>query len=315
MRLFLSIGLTSLLILGSNSLGAQVTLAFQGFDGTAADTWIYAPIFQNPTFPQVLVGPGDYGPGYAVSGNGSLRLGGGSMGCASGGGNCINGAVLGGGCNDQRNGNTLLFNTVNTACYKNVQVSIAYRTHILCTSPTTQGQGMDASDQLAFEVSLNGGAFVTIATIIGFDNCTWTYGVVPTTCTSSTAGNPLLYNVPNGTSTVQFRVRFTYNRADEVMYFDNASIQGELMNTTFSYPSPLCTNQGPVLPILSPGFDAFGFFSIPTGLTANSTSGQVSPSLSTPGAYTIQYQVGSTVCSSAPVQVTVAPVTSGIFHN
>jgi hypothetical protein len=83
---------------------------------------------------------------------------------------------------------------------------------------------------LFFEVSLNGGTWTTVGTLTGGSDLQWTY-------TSGTVGgvaNPFLYNVPAGTSTFEFRVRATINRADEVFYLDDV----KLTTTTTGYSFP-----------------------------------------------------------------------------
>jgi len=226
-RFIIFIALASCLGLGSR---AQTVIAFQGFEGTPADNWVFTGPVQNNVAPIVSVGVANYGAGYAATGNASIRVGGGSTSCGTGSGNCINGVASGASCNNNPNGNAVEFAPVDISCYQNVQVSAAHRTHVFCSG---QGQGLDASDRLFFEVSLDGGAWLTIATIIGSNNCVWTYATASVSCGGNPAvANPFVYGVPAGTQTLAFRVRVQRDRADEVFYLDNVSISGTSTNLT-----------------------------------------------------------------------------------
>lgn len=214
----------SFCLLGFGSAAsAQTTIAFQGFEGTGSDNWGFTPPTQNNVAPIVPVGAGNYGPGYAVTGTGSVRVGGGGTACGSGSGNCMNGASTGGSCTNNFNGATVEFAPVNISCYTNVSLSAAYRTHQLCTN---QGQGLDAPDRLFFEVSLNGGAWTTLATVTGTNNCAFSYSTNPVVCGGSPVANPYTYSIPVGTQTVAFRVRIQRDRGDEVFYLDDVSLTG-----------------------------------------------------------------------------------------
>lgn len=221
-RLFHTYGFI-LFCLGYGSAAAQVTIAFQGFENTPADNWSFTPPSQNNVAPVVTVGAGSYGAGYAATGTGSIRAGGGSNACGSGSANCINGAGNGGSCSNNFNGATVEFAPVNISCYTGVSLSAAHRTHVSCGG---QGQGLDGPDRLFFEVTLNGGAWTTLATIQGTGNCAWDYTTNPVVCGGSPVANPYVYSVPAGTQTVAFRVRIQRDRADEVFYLDNITLTG-----------------------------------------------------------------------------------------
>jgi hypothetical protein len=203
---------------------AQQTIAFQGFENTAQDSWTFTPPTQNPSIPIVQVGVENYGAGYARTGNFCCRLGGGSTTCGTGSANCVNGAPNGGSCNNNANGQELSFNAVNIAGFTDVTLSIGYRTHILCGSG---GPGLDASDRIFFEVQLDGGPWITAATVNGANDCIFNYNTNPVQCGSNTAiANPYIYEVPECTETIAFRVRISVNRADEVVYVDDIHLQG-----------------------------------------------------------------------------------------
>lgn len=215
-----------LLILLSTSiiLEAQQTIAFQGFESSALDNWNFTPPSQNPNLPQVTVGPGNYGAGYSRTGNNSCRLGGGSTTCGTGSANCVNGSGSGGSCSNNLNGQEVSFEPIDVSGFTDVNVSVAYRTHILCGNG---GSGFDASDRVFFEVQLNGGAWNTVATILGGNDCVWTYTTNPVQCGGNPAvANPFVYQIPECTSTVAFRVRILINRTDEVFYIDDVALSG-----------------------------------------------------------------------------------------
>ena len=267
-------------------LKGQVTIAYQGFEGNASDTWGFTPPTQNPALPQVLVGANNYGAGYAAVGNNSMRIGGGSTTCGTAASpNCINSQSIGGNCNDNQNGNVLQFQPKDISCYKNVKVSVAYRTHVVCSG----GPGLDGNDQVFLEVSENGGPFFISSTINGFGDCNWNYTSTSVLCDLPAVPNPFVYSVPLGTNTIAFRVRLKVNRADEVLYLDDIKLTGE-QSGGFVYPlTQLCvSNPNLVLPILdqnlitsSIGTETFSITPA-TGLNININSGFIRPSLSTP---------------------------------
>ena len=87
-----------------------------------------------------------------------------------------------------------------------------------------------------------------------------------------------------------------------------------LPTATISYEGPYCVNGGTVSVTLS-GTGAYtgGTYSAPSGLSINSTTGTVNPSLCTAGTYTVTYTtVASSGCSAitatAPITITALPV-------
>lgn len=202
------------------SLNAQTTIAFQGGEGTAADNWGFVA----PTNAGGPIQPGIVAA-LPRTGTFALRAGGGNTTGCGGGSNCIAG---GGATSCPMHGNTLQFNPINTTCLSGVQLTVYHRSHTLCS-----GSGYDASDNLNFEVRLNGGAWTTVQTLTASGDYAWTY-------TSNPAGvpanvpNPWVYNVPAGTTTFEFRARTTVNRSDEVFYLDDV----RLTTTTTGYGFP-----------------------------------------------------------------------------
>jgi hypothetical protein len=302
-------------------LKGQVTIAYQGFEGNASDTWGFTPPTQNPALPQVLVGANNYGAGYAAVGNNSMRIGGGSTTCGTlASPNCINSQSIGGNCNDNKNGSILQFQAKDISCYKNVKVSVAYRTHIICSG----GPGLDSNDQIFFEVSENGGPFFISSTINGFGDCNWNYTSTSVLCAGGpgpAVPNPFVYSAPFGTNTIAFRVRLNVNRADEVLYLDDIKLTGE-QSGGFSYPPILCvSNPNLVYPSLDlnllttiNGTETFSITPA-TGLNINTNSGFIRPSLSTPGTYQINYVRSNSTCATTTVTIGGNVTTSPIYHD
>jgi len=307
-------------LLISPFLKGQVTIAYQGFEGNASDTWGFTPPTQNPALPQVLVGANNYGAGYAAVGNNSMRIGGGSTTCGNGGSNCLNGVSNGADCGNNKNGLSLQLQAVDIPCYNNVKVSVAYRTHVLCSG---EGQGFDAGEKIFFEVSLNGGAFIAASTVNGFINCNWNFTSTSVLCAGGpgpAVPNPFVYSVPIGTNTIAFRVRINVDRADEVLYLDDIKLTGE-PSGNFNYPpTQLCvSNTNTVLPVLdynllSDGTETFSITPA-TGLNINTNSGFIRPSLSTPGTYQIEYVRYNETCATTQVTIGGNVITSPIYHN
>lgn len=291
----------------SFNLKSQTVIAFQGFEGTADDTWTYTAPTQNAALPQLIVGAGNYGAGYAKTGSFSMRFGGGSTTCGSGSGNCINGSSGGGGCNNNSNGADVTFGSVDVACYENIQIAVSHRTHQLCSG---QGQGLDSGDNLNFEVSINGGAFVSQATVIGANNCGWTYTTAPG-CSGGVA-NPYVFNVPPGTLTIALRVRLAFNRSDEVIYLDDVKLSGDELSGALPSISAngaitFCEGESVTLQTNNIGALQWNRNDEPIG-GATGTS----YSASTTGSYTLTVGSGPCATVSDPIIVTVtsAPVVS-----
>jgi len=155
-----------------------------------------------------------------------MRVGGGSPVCpnTTSSVNCVTGASTGGACNQNPNGDAIEFNSVDITCYTNVKLSVAFRTHVTCSSG---GSGLDTGENIFFESRLNGGSWTTLAAVAGFSDCAWTYTTSPVSCNGNTpVANPFQYNVPAGTQSVAFRVRIQRNRSDEVFYVDDVRLTG-----------------------------------------------------------------------------------------
>ena len=318
--------LTLFFCLVSAALRAQVvTIAYQSFEGNAADTWNYTAPFQNAALPQVPVGVANYGAGYSKEGANSMRIGGGSTTCGTGSANCLNGDSNGGNCSINLNSGQITFEPIDIACYYDVKVSVSYRTHADCTpsNPTANGTGMDAADRIFFEISENGAPFSVAATINGFDDCRWDYTNASVVCgTNPSTANPFVYPVTTvGWSTISLRVRLQINRSDEVLYLDDIKITGKF-GGTFSYPPINCASYESPFPPLIPSFaiaqvggDGLGLFSAsPAGLNINASSGNVRPGLSAPGTYNVTYSRFGQNCFTLPVSIN--PVeTTPVFHD
>jgi hypothetical protein len=204
-------------------LAAQTVVAFQGGEGTPADNWGFLPILNvgGPIAPGIVaVAP--------KTGTFAIRAGGGTnIGCTTGT-NCITGgANTASGC--AMHGNTVQFNAINVACLAGVQLSVSHRSHPSACS----GAGWDASDNLNFEVRLDGGAWTTVQTLSASGDYLWSYATNPAGI-PATVPNPWLYTVPPGTNTFEFRVRATVNRSDEVFYLDDVTLT--TTSTGYGFP-------------------------------------------------------------------------------
>ncbi|UAY52290.1 gliding motility-associated C-terminal domain-containing protein [Ferruginibacter albus] len=128
-----------------------------------------------------------------------------------------------------------------------------------------QGPGMDTREGALIQISLNGGAFTTIGRVSGYNDAHWAFGATgapnggPSAgCSVYTMPNPVTYNIPNGTTSVQVKVvtvragscsafntamnnatPSSFDRADEGIYIDDVQI-------TTTTPLP------PVLVLTSP---------------------------------------------------------------
>jgi hypothetical protein len=128
----------------------QTTVAFQGGEGTAADTWNYTAITNAGgaiTTGNVAVLP--------RTGSRSIRFAGGRNTGCTGGTNCLTGGSNSAtGC--AMHGKVLTFNSINTSCLNGIQLTCYHR-----TDPCASGSGFDGGTEgVVFAVSLNGGAFL-----------------------------------------------------------------------------------------------------------------------------------------------------------
>lgn len=202
------------------TLPAQTVIAFQGGEGTPADNW---------TFQSITNAGGPIPPGIVPvlprTGSFAIRAGGGNTAGCSSGANCMAG---GGATGCPMHGNTIQFDAINTSCLSGLVLTVYHRSHTFCS-----GNGFDATDNLNFEVRLNGGAWTTVQTMATTGDYAWNYGTNPAGI-PATVPNPWVYNVPGGTNSFEFRVRATVNRSDEVFYLDDVS----LTTTTTGYNFP-----------------------------------------------------------------------------
>ncbi len=201
-----------------DGLLGQTVVAFQG--GEVGDTWTFQPI-ANAGGP---IPPGIVAVNSRTGAN-AIRVGGGNTACTSGT-NCITGgANTASGC--AMHGNTLQFDPINVACLPNVQFNIYTR------SEGCLGSGFDATDNLNFEVRLDGGAWTNVQNFVGFNEYGWLYPTNPIG-PSGNVPNPWTYNVPVNTNTFEFRLRLTVNRSDEVVYVDDVSLT--TTSTAYGFP-------------------------------------------------------------------------------
>jgi hypothetical protein len=151
---------------------AQNTITQQNFDGGATDCWNYTG--------------GNLDASHRYNGTNSARVG--------------------------RSGETttLSFNSVSVAGYANVVLSFRHSVR------GGTGPGMDTREGAVFQVRLNGGAWTNIDEVAGFGDHSYGFTATGGSATASSgcnvyqAPNPLVYNVPAGINSVEFRVVSVY---------------------------------------------------------------------------------------------------------
>ncbi len=100
------------------------------------------------------------------------------------------------------------------------------------------------------------------------------------------------------------------------------NVGGSAPITNFSYSTPICKNNTNPLPVLASGFKTGGTFSSTTGLTINSTTGEIDLASSTSGTYTITYNVAAdaVACTTAGssnflLVINAVPTITSIVNN
>lgn len=227
----------------------NVTIAFQGGEGTGADNWNFLPIETATSIARLKPG---INTDYARSGTHSIRAGGGdNSGCTdpTPGQNCIMGSGNARGC--PRNDSVIEFENKSISCYSNVKLTFYHGNEESCN-----GSGFDGEDSLYVEVRLDNGAWTRIYTMGGSGaspfNYKWNFGT-PVVGAGPTMPNPVVYNVPTGTKQFAFRTVARVNRSDEIYYIDDVSLTGTTICgpviTTQPAASPVCANNSLTIPI------------------------------------------------------------------
>lgn len=196
----------------------QTTIFFQGFENSCNDTWPVSGSFERND---------QGGVNYNVKRTGtfSARVGRGTGGSGAPGG-LSNGP------------NTLTMSAITLTGYSGVVVKLYTSTHASSGSGHGSGTGMDTDESFTVQVRLNSGAWTTVDQASGFSNYTYTWAAATVGSTgggcSYTMPNPLTYNVPAGTSTLELRVFSSrpcastsagnYDRADEGIYVDDIEV-------------------------------------------------------------------------------------------
>ncbi|MFM8950359.1 MAG: hypothetical protein ACKOKB_06215, partial [Bacteroidota bacterium] len=201
---------------------AQNVIAVQGGDGLTSE-WPYVTIFNSGG----LNPPGNVSglSTFARSNGSCIRVGGGNPANCTTGTNCALGVAGGEGCSVMH-GKTLEFVPFNLSCFQNVVLTAYHRSAL----GACNGAGYDLDDKIFFEVSLNGGAWTKVDTLVGNNNNTWDF-TMSTGGGTNTTPNPFVYAVPAGTTTFAFRMVGIMNRSDEHFYVDDVS----LTTTTTGY--------------------------------------------------------------------------------
>lgn len=138
----------------------------------------------------------------------------------------------------------LNFNTINVASFTNIEVELIISSIQLVTSVCGGGVGNDTDDFLEIEVSLDGGPYQTMVRHNGFGNLTFPYGAgAPLTVTypgfTAVSGgatrSEIRLELPNGTNTVDLRIRMVNNRQEENWAIDDVVITGDNVSSTLAF--------------------------------------------------------------------------------
>lgn len=131
---------------------------------------------------------------------------------------------------EKRSTNTITFDNQNIATYTYATFSFQ-----LASLGSGSGAGVDGSDDLKIEVSLNNGSsWSTLLTYYGDNDYTFNYSTSPVTALNYnanaqyTSGTKSAFSVqlPNGTTQFKFRVTATSNRTNENWAIDNVKLVG-----------------------------------------------------------------------------------------
>src|SRR6478672_2060754 len=184
------------------------------------------------------------------------------------------------------NGCSVAPSTFNVAIVLSPNATISYPNSPYCGNITSQ-QPVSISGVGAY----TGGTFTAT---LGLTIDSLTGAITPVSSTSGT--HTVTYNVPIVGGCGGFAVTTTV-------------VINPYPTATFSYAgTPFCTSVTTPQPISMSGSSGFtgGAFSGPAGLNLNPVTGEINPSLSSPGTYTVSYTIPPVVnCSLAPVTTNV----------
>ncbi|TWH91773.1 PKD domain-containing protein, partial [Flavobacterium cheniae] len=136
----------------------------------------------------------------------------------------------------------------------------------------------------------------------------------PVACPTAGAcvGNQLTNNITVGpfNTAGTFTYNFTVTDENGCQFLRSATVNvsGACATANIAYAgSPFCTTSAPVnVNLTGTGAFSTGVFSAPAGLSINTTTGQITPSTSTPGTYTVTYTIVPNACCAVPVVATTS---------
>jgi gliding motility-associated-like protein len=109
---------------------------------------------------------------------------------------------------------------------------------------------------------------------------------VPNTSATGTFTYYVSQIAPNGCESVATSITVTVNPPGDAV-------------TGFTLPDALCAGSAAIQPVTAPGFTGGGTFSAEPGLDIDATTGEINPASSTPGEYTVSYDVAANECTGS----------------
>lgn len=277
----------------SGSVSAQITLGFQG--GEAGDTWN----FTSTGASALSISEATQNPN-KVTGTTSLVVGG-----NTGGGNCF---ATGSG-NGPATPRTFTFNQLDISASNAFTRTLTFNWGN--RFPACSGTGWDSGENLVFTAYHDGAAQTPVTLAVGNNNAQF-----------SILTNSYTWTIPPCVSQFYFVVSVTTNRADELLFIDNARLTTPQLNSPLtvspiSGSTSVCSGTSENYSVTPETGISYTWSGLPTGASFTTTNGTTASSAMTinwgtaaPGTYNLNV-TPSNVCgtngSPQTLSITVLP--------
>jgi gliding motility-associated-like protein len=187
---------------------------------------------------------------------------------------------------DSMNGCAAVYSTTSVTINEMPTAAISYSGSPFCTNNSTSQ---------SVNISGSTGEYFTSSTGLQIDSLTG--AINPSLCSE-------------GTYNVAYIIPASGGCAEVVVNTNVTIVKSIVPVTAFTYSSPVCINGTNPSPQLDAGFYTGGNFSATSGITVNTTNGEVVLSSSSPGTYVVTYSTlasGCTLAGTSTADITIEP--------